>query len=446
MKTAQEFKQHFEAISQAVMAELLPGEHAAVTYQGERSEFMRFNACKVRQSGSVEQAELGVKLFRGTKSYAVSVMLSGILEDDLTRMGKAVSQARSVMGLLPDDPYLVLPEATERSEAQYSGKLLSLESIPQRVLTPAQGMDFTGIYSQGIICKGSANSAGAKHWFATETFLVDYSAWLANGRAVKSSYAGREWSDEDYASRIAATRMALENLHKPQVELKPGAYRAFVTADALNEVVVFFSWNGLGEKGIRQGESSYLALREGRESFSPMFGLDQDFTLGVEPAFNEEGELAPQKLCLIENGKLKNTIVSSRTAKQYGVAANGASAWESVRSASIAAGSLPLADALKALGTGIYVSNFHYLNWSDTASARITGMTRFSCLWVENGQIVGPIKDMRWDESLYAMLGSKLEAVTKERNLIVDSETYERRATGGSLLPGILVNGLTFTL
>jgi len=117
-----------------------------------------------------------------------------------------------------------------------------------------------------------------------------------------------------------------------------------------------------------------------------------------------------------------------------------------MRSVAMDAGDLPEAEALKALGTGIYVSNFHYLNWSDPATARITGMTRFACLWVENGQIVGPIKDMRWDESLYAMLGSKLEALTKERHLQVETMTYEMRAVGGSLLPGILVDGLSFTL
>jgi hypothetical protein len=53
---------------------------------------------------------------------------------------------------------------------------------------------------------------------------------------------------------------------------------------------------------------------------------------------------------------------------------------------------------------------------------------------------------MRWDESLYNMLGAKLEAVTRERHLLVESMTYERRQVGGSLLPGILVDGLSFTL
>lgn len=446
MSGAADFKTQFDAIVKLALGELQGDEALSLTFDAERSAFMRFNNCKVRQTGFVDQAYVGMKFFRGAKTYRLQVGLSGDQAADASTVADAISRARVASALLPDDPYQVRPTSADTSDASYAGKLLADDAIPQKVLGPAAGLDFTGIYSQGTICRGAANSAGARHWFSTDTFLVDYSAWLPNGRAVKSSYAGRDFVDADYAARLSATRMALENLHKPEVALKPGAYRAFVTADALNELITFFSWNGLGERGLRQGESAYLALKEGRESMSPLFSLTQDFTLGVEPAFNGEGELAADTLELIKGGKLANTLVSSRTAKQYGIASNAATAWEGVRSPAIGSGALPEADALKALGTGVYVSNFHYLNWSDTASARVTGMTRFSCLWVENGQVVGPIKDMRWDESLYAMLGSKLEAVTKERHLIVESATYEARQVGGCLLPGLLVNGLTFTL
>ncbi len=441
-----DFKPHFDAIAERVLGELMSDERAAISYTAERTSFMRFNNGKIRQSGTVEQADVGVKLWKGAKSWTFQLGLSGDRARDDEQIALALGQARATMPLLPDDPYQAVPEAAESSDARYAGKLLPESEIPASVLGPAEGLDFTGLYAQGLVCRAAANSAGARHWFQTETFTVDYSAWLPNGRAVKSSYAGREWSDAEYASRIAATRLSLLNLDKKETALTPGTYRAFITADALNEVVTFFSWNGFGERGLRQGESAYIALREKRENMSPKFSFSQDFSLGVQPAFNDDGELAPERLVVVKNGKIENTIVSSRTAKQYGLTANGAEEGEDVRSVSIDAGDLPEADALKALGTGIYVSNFHYLNWSDVQAARVTGMTRFSCLWVEHGKIVGPIKDLRWDESLYNMLGTKLEAVTRERHLLVESSTYEHRQVGGSYLPGILVDSLSFTL
>jgi predicted Zn-dependent protease len=80
-------------------------------------------------------------------------------------------------------------------------------------------------------------------------------------------------------------------------------------------------------------------------------------------------------LPLIQAGQLVNTLINSRTAKEYGKVANGANGSESLRSPEVLPGTLPAADILKALDTGLYLSNLHYLNWSDRPTGRITGMT-----------------------------------------------------------------------
>jgi predicted Zn-dependent protease len=92
------------------------------------------------------------------------------------------------------------------------------------------------------------------------------------------------------------------------------------------------------------------------------------------------------------------------------------------------------------------VNNLWYLNYSDRPACRITGMTRFATLWVENGKIVAPVNVMRFDESLYRMFGNHLAGLTTERDLILDSDTYERRSTRSGRLPGALVEEFTFTL
>jgi predicted Zn-dependent protease len=78
--------------------------------------------------------------------------------------------------------------------------------------------------------------------------------------------------------------------------------------------------------------------------------------------------------------------VGSRSAAEYGLTANGASGGESPSALNMAAGSLPRL-ILKQLGTGLYISNLWYLNYSDQPAARLTGMTRFATFWVENGEI-----------------------------------------------------------
>lgn len=442
----QNYKQHFEALTSCVINNIQDGEDFALTFSAEQSIFMRFNNAKVRQIGTVEQAEVGLKMWKDKKTYSVALMLSTNPSQDEELITSALSTAREQLALLPKDPFQAIPTASQGSESVYKGTLLAEDHIPSKVLEPVYGLDFTGLYTQGMVCRGSSNSAGAVHWFQTETFVLDFSACLKNGRAIKSSYAGRNWSDSDYAERIESVRQSLKALEHEQKVLEPGKYRAFISADAVAEVIEFFSWNGLGERGIRQGESAFISLREGRQTLSELLTLTQDFSIGGEPSFNDMGELAPEKLTCIKKGKLLNTPISSRTAKEYGITANGADEDENVRSIHIAGGDLAKADALKALGTGIYISNFHYLNWSDVQSARITGMTRFSCMWVEKGKIVAPIKDMRWDDTLYNLLGTKLEAITKEQHLFPETGTYEQRGIGGSLLPGILVSEIQCTL
>ena len=44
----------------------------------------------------------------------------------------------------------------------------------------------------------------------------------------------------------------------------------------------------------------------------------------------------------------------------------------------VSAGALAPKEVLERLGTGVYIGNLHYLNWSDRPACRTTGMTRFA--------------------------------------------------------------------
>ncbi|HOX32793.1 MAG TPA: metallopeptidase TldD-related protein [Spirochaetales bacterium] len=451
MSAMRDLEETFKGACAALFDELSGGEELSVGFSGESSDFLRFNRGKVRQIGHVDGASLRFKYYRGGRSLASGFEATGEAEADRRKAAMALEAARREAALLPPDPYQVLPKAAASSREEFPGRLPDPGRLPQEILGPGQaleaaGAEFVGIHAQGPICRGAATSAGARHWFAAESFIADYSAYLPNGKALKSCYAGREWDGGEYARRLASEASRLEALGRPERAVPPGEYRAYIAPEALAEFIDFFSWYGLSERQIREGESAFISLKEGRTSLSPRFDLVQDFSLGVEPRFNESGEVAPERLRLIAGGKLASTLVSARSERQYGLPANAAPEEEFLRSAAIGAGELDEDRALEALGTGLYLSNLHYLNWSDVDSARVTGMTRFACFWVEGGRIVSPIKDLRFDDSLYRVFGDRLEALTARRSLVVNPSTYEERALGGSLLPGILLSGLTFTL
>ena len=73
-------------------------------------------------------------------------------------------------------------------------------------------------------------------------------------------------------------------------------------------------------------------------------------------------------------------------------------------------------------------------------------MTRFATFWVEGGEPVAPVTAMRFDESIYDALGPKLVALTRERELLLDADTYGQRSTASICVPGLVVDDFTLTL
>ena len=49
---------------------------------------------------------------------------------------------------------------------------------------------------------------------------------------------------------------------------------------------------------------------------------------------------------------------------------------------------------------------------------------------------------MRFDDTAYRVLGENLEALTQERDLIVDDNSYGERSTSSMRTPGALIRGI----
>ena len=156
--------------------------------------------------------------------------------------------------------------------------------------------------------------------------------------------------------------------------------------------------------------------------------------------------LNPGKVSLIARGVCDQCLVNPRSSAEYGVATNGANESEQPQSLDMAGGALPRAEILRELGTGVYLSNLWYLNYSDRNNGRLTGLTRFASMWVEGGEIVAPLNVMRFDDTIYRMLGSELLGLTSEREMILDTGTYGRRSVDSMRLPGALVGDFRLTL
>ena len=436
----------FKQISKTITTELQTGEHLGLSISGENSTFTRVNAAKVRQTGNVDEADLGFNLIYAGKRCSGSVSLSGDLNEDLSRARAELKRLRAEVVQLPEDPYMVVPDSQETSMSEKQGSIPASDDIPEKIL-PAMGhVDLTGIWASGRIYQGSANSAGGYHWFASDSFSLDYSLITPEEKMVKATFGGTHWDQAAYESFLDESINKLKLMLLPPKKIAPGNYRTFIASAGVADILSMFSWGGVSEAAIRQSESCLGKMRNEGQKLSELFTLSEDFSSGFAPRFNGNGEVAPEKTIIIENGELKQTLVSSRTAKEYGVESNFASEGEGMRAPSMAVGTLKEADVLQALGTGVYLSNLHYLNWSDMIGGRITGMTRYACFWVESGKIVAPIENMRFDDSIYSFLGNNLEQTTDTAHVNPDVGTYEGRELSAIICPGILLKSFSLTL
>jgi predicted Zn-dependent protease len=436
----------FRDIADVLDRALQPGEVYIACFAAEDTDFIRFNRGKVRQPGSVRQAQLSIDLIRGRRHATFDFTLARDAALDHDRIHAALAELRALIDDVPEDPYLLYATKVRSSGARRAGILPSPEQAIGAITAAARGMDLVGIYAAGKIYRGFANSFGQRNWHEVENFNFDCSFHHRADKAVKASYAGSEWSDAELATRMDRARDHLERLKLSPRTLDPGRYSAYLAPAAMGELLDMMCWGGFSEKQKRVKQSPLQRLYDGKVSLSPLVTMTEDAAAGVAPAFQSEGYLKPDRLDLIAQGEPASTMISPRTAQEYQLHENGADGDEAPASIDMAGGALADSDVLAALDTGIYVGNLWYCNFSDRMNCRVTGLTRFASFWVERGKIQAPLNVMRFDDSLFRMLGENLEALTSTPELLLDNHSYDARSTGSARLPGALIRNLSLTL
>ena len=437
---------HFHEVAGALQGLLRPGEVFTAWLEGERSDFARINHARVRQAGHVEQLELTLDWIEGQRHATGKTNLSGDLDADRPLLEELVALLRAQRQHLPEDPHLLYATEVHSSETARGGEaaLPSPEEAIGEIAAAAEGLDLVGLWAAGELTRAFANSLGQRNWYEARTFSLDWSAYLRADKAVKGAYAGFAWEPAVLRARLAETRRTLEAMARPPVTIAPGEYRAYLAPAALQELFAILAWGSFGLKSHRTRQTALVAMiTEGRR-LHPEVTLWEHHAGGTAPPFTPSGHRKPGRIALIERGAYRDCLTDPRGAREYGRPVNAAS--EFPQSLDLAAGRLPLAEVPGRLERGLWLNNLWYANYSDKKSCRLTGMTRFAAFWMEDGKIVAPVNVMRFDDSLYRMFGENLLGITREREFLFEPNTYFSRSIASWHLPGVLVEGLRFTL
>jgi len=439
------FAAQFAEISAFVAGAPRGAEVLFAELRAERADYVRFDRARVRQAGTVECSEVTLHLIDAGRQARFACTL-GARRRVRTTLAAALAALRELIAHAPADPFAHWQAQPGASEHVGHGRLADPREALEVIVEAAGEDDVVGLYAAGPLVRALAGSPGHRHYHQSVSSSFDFSVQAGGDRAVKDVWWSGDWDARALREAIGAARGHAQILRRPVRRIDPGAYRALLSPRAVAELVRLLGWGGFSERAQRSGQSPLALARSGQARFHPGFSIVDDAGALAVPRFQSEGFERPERVPLIEAGQPAERLVSPRSAREFGLATNGAGDDERPLAPCVAPGTLAAPAALAALGTGLAIADLWYLNFSDRGACRVTGLTRFATLWVEDGEPVAPVATMRIDDSLYRLFGDQLLALGDAALPSPETGTWYGREPGGVRAPAALVGALRLTL
>ncbi len=225
------------------------------------------------------------------------------------------------------------------------------------------------------------------------------------------------------------------------IDIAPGDYPVVLLHYAVVDLVDMLGYLGFSALAVEEDRSFW---EPGRRVASPLVTLTDDARdpAGVPMGFDAEG-VPKQRLSLLDSGVCRDLAYDAQTAARAGRASTGHGLpapntyGPFPTNMVMAAGDTPMDELVRGLDRGLLVTRFHYTNPVHSKKVIITGMTRDGTFLVEGGEIVGPVRNLRFTMSYLDALAN-VEAVSRERRCL-------RGFLGASVVPSLRLSSFSFT-
>ena len=225
------------------------------------------------------------------------------------------------------------------------------------------------------------------------------------------------------------------------VGLEPGDYPVVLEEYAVVDITDMLGYLGFSALAVQEGRSF---VEPGKRIGSDLVTLVDDGAdpAGLPMAFDYEG-VAKQRVTMLEAGVCRDVVYDAQTAAREGRRSTGHGLpapnpyGPFPLNMVMDAGDASREEMLGGLDRGLLVTRFHYTNPVHPKLAIVTGMTRDGTFYVEDGEIKGPVRNLRFTQSYLAALAAT-SAVSRERRTL-------KGDFGGVLVPAIRVDSWNFT-
>ena len=304
----------------------------------------------------------------------------------------------------------------------------------------AKGVTAFGSFSTDAEAVAVANSAGirsAERRTSSQLLTVHMSPDGGTGYAEGVSMD---------ATTIDAAAIGLEAALKARasdraVTVEAGEYPVVLEEYAVVDITDMLGYLGFSALAVQEGRSF---VEPGRRIGSELVTIVDDGSdpNGLPMSFDYEG-VAKERVPMVDAGVCRDVVYDSQTAARAGRASTGhglpaPNPWGPFPlNAVMSAGTTPRDELIHGLDRGLLVTRFHYTNVVHPKLAIITGMTRDGTFLVEKGEIVGPVRNLRFTQSYLDALAG-VSAVSSSRKTI-------KGFLGAAVVPALRIDGWTFT-
>jgi predicted Zn-dependent protease len=431
--------------SQGILERALAASKAdriAATLTSNHTGNTRFAANQLSTSGSVQDANLAVQSWYGSKH---AVVTTNTLTDAAIR--QAVEKSEALARLAPDDPEdmpLLGPQTYAPVAAYFDTTAdLSPEERARAAMTALEVTRASGdLEAAGFIASAAnsvalANSAGLFAYHQSTT--ANYTLTVRTGDGTGSGWAGTDSQDWTKLDIAGVSRRAIEKARasRSPVAIEPGRYTVILEPQAVGDLVQLLAF-AADARSADEGRSAFVKEGGGNKIGEKI--LDERVTIMSDPSdpqllaqpFDGEGFSLGRQVW-IERGVLQQLIYSRFWAQKQGKQPTGGPT-----SVKLGGGTTSMDQMIASTERGVLVTRLWYLRQVDPRTILYTGLTRDGTFLIENGKISRSVRNFRFNESPLFMLNN-LEALGPAERLA------GTEAGGDVVMPALKVRDFNFT-
>ena len=416
---------------------LSTADEVEVLFSGGRFALTRFANNTIHQNVAEENSIVSVRtVFGGRTARAATNKFD---EESLRRVVAASESLARVQH--PDPDLLPMPDARQ-ADGRTGESPVPTHSVPSRyfertaaitpeqraegvkkivVVAKKQKLTTAGVFSSAESFEGIFNSRGLNHWHTQTLAEISITMLAADSSGWQKANSPDVANLDPLALAEVAAQKAVDSAH-PR-EIPPGKYTVILEPAAVLDIVGFMFWDYSGMAILDQ--RSFLTGKIGTKVFGDSITIWDDVAHPLQTGAPFDGEgMRRQKVGLVENGVVKRVVYARATAERM----KRSECRDKVGPIEATGhgfalpnemGEMPLnivfagprdpqtvEQMIASTELGVLVTRLWYIREVDPYEKMLTGMTRDGTFLVENGRIVGGVRNFRFNESLIHMLSS----------------------------------------